>query len=95
MWSSNGDEWAGSGDASALEYYEDNGGNLAVEVVGQNQDAIDCESNTSHRLTGRSHMWVRCWLFNGSELGHRRSSLERVRGDPDSGQDVLTDAPQQ
>ena len=29
-------EWAGSEDASSLEYYEHNVGNLAIEVVGQN-----------------------------------------------------------
>ena len=33
---SNGVERAGSEDASSLEYYENNVGNLAVEVVGQN-----------------------------------------------------------
>ena len=36
VWSSNGVEWAGSEDASSLEYDEHNVGNLAVEVVGQN-----------------------------------------------------------
>ena len=33
VWSSN--EWAGSEDATSLEYYEHNVGNLAIEVVGQ------------------------------------------------------------
>ena len=33
VWSSN--EWAGSEDASSLEYYEQDVGNLALEVVGQ------------------------------------------------------------
>ena len=31
-----GNEWAGSEDASSLEYYEHNVDNLAIEVVGQN-----------------------------------------------------------
>ena len=34
-WSSNGVEWAGSEDASSLEYSEHNVRNLAIEVVGQ------------------------------------------------------------
>ena len=36
VWSSHGVEWAGSEDASSLEYYEHNVGNLANEVAGQN-----------------------------------------------------------
>ena len=36
VWSSNGVEWAGSDDASSLEYHEHTVGNLAIEVVGQN-----------------------------------------------------------
>ena len=35
VWGSNGVEWAGSEDASSLEYDEHNVGHLAVEVVGQ------------------------------------------------------------
>ena len=34
VWSTH--EWAGSEDASSSEYYEHNGDNLAIEVVGQN-----------------------------------------------------------
>ena len=36
VWSRNGVEWAGCEDPSSLERYEDNVGNLAIEVVGQN-----------------------------------------------------------
>ena len=36
MWSSNDVEWAGSEDASSLEFHEHSVGNLALEVVGQN-----------------------------------------------------------
>ena len=36
VWSSNGVERAGSEDASSLEHYEHNVGNLAIEVDGQN-----------------------------------------------------------
>ena len=36
VWSSNGVEWAGSKDASSLEYHKHNVGNLTIEVVRQN-----------------------------------------------------------
>ena len=50
--SSNGVEWAGSVDASSLEYYEHNVGNLAVEVVGQNWSSEVIYLSFPRRLGG-------------------------------------------
>ena len=51
VWSSN--EWAGSEDASSLEWYEHNVENLAIEVVGQNWSSVVLFSSLG-RLGGRA-----------------------------------------
>ena len=40
VWSSGGDDWAGSESASSVEEYEHNVGSLALEVIGQNWSGV-------------------------------------------------------